>query len=193
VRSSDLPASAAWRHQDARQGFEVVHIRQQRSGCRLQGYTAAVEDGGAWVVGYDIDVAESWLVRTAQVWADSTGGLQRVRLDTDGAGNWQVNDTPAPHLDGCLDVDLESSACTNTLPVHRLQLGTGGVAEPPAAYVRAPDLAVERLEQTYARVNDDRTRHRYDYTAPRFDFACRLVYDEAGLVIEYPGIACRAH
>ena len=36
-------------------------------------------------------------------------------------------------LDGCIDVDLKSSCCTNTIPVHRLQLGVGQSADAPAA------------------------------------------------------------
>jgi hypothetical protein len=98
----------------------------------------------------------------------------------------------APHLDGCLDVDLEASAMTNALPVHRLDLATGERAQAPAAYVRAPDLSVERLEQQYLRMSDRDGHQRYDYSAPAFDFSCQLVYDEAGLVLDYPGIAVRA-
>jgi hypothetical protein len=63
---------------------------------------------------------------------------------------------------------------------------------PPAAYVRAAGLAVERLEQTYARTTDQAACQRYDYAAPAFDFTARLVYDESGLVLDYPGIAVRA-
>ena len=51
---------------------------------------------------------------------------------------------------------------------------------------------MERLEQTYLRVPDEAARQRYDYAAPAFDFACRLTYDESGLVLDYPGIAVRA-
>jgi hypothetical protein len=40
--------------------------------------------------------------------------------------------------------------------------------------VRALDLTVERLEQTYLRLPDNGSHRRYDYTAPVFDFACRL-------------------
>ena len=61
-----------------------------------------------------------------------------------------------------------------------------------AAYVRALDLSVERLEQQYTRTADQHGHQRYDYTAPAFDFSCQLVYDEAGLVLAYPGIAVRA-
>jgi hypothetical protein len=41
-------------------------------------------------------------------------------------------------------------------------------------------------------VADVASGQRYDYTAPAFDFACRLVYDGSGLILEYPGIAVRA-
>lgn len=71
-------------------------------------------------------------------------------------------------------------------------LALGGRAAAPAAYVRAAGLDVERLEQRYVRVADEGPRQRYDYAAPAFDFACRLDYDEYGLVLGYPGIAVRA-
>ena len=54
------------------------------------------------------------------------------------------------------------------------------------------DLSVERLDQDYARTADEGRYQRYDYAAPVFGFACRLVYDESGLVLDYPGIAVRA-
>jgi hypothetical protein len=57
--------------------------------------------------------------------------------------------------------------------------------------VRALDLAVERLEQRYVRIDDGADLHRYDYTSPAFDFRCELVYDASGLVLDYPGIASR--
>jgi hypothetical protein len=32
----------------------------------------------------------------------------------------------------------------------------------------------------------------YEYRAPAFEFACRLVYDDSGLVLDYPRIAVHA-
>ncbi len=81
---------------------------------------------------------------------------------------------------------------TNALPVHRLGLGVDERAEAPAAYVRAVDLSVERLDQTYIRRADDADTHHYDYTAPAFGVSVRLQYDRYGLVVDYPGIARRA-
>jgi uncharacterized protein len=102
-----------------------------------------------------------------------------------------LDDAPAPDLDGCLDVDLEASVFTNTLPIRRLRLPVGVGADAPAAYVRAHEARVERLEQTYARLADDGERWRYDYAAPAFDFRKVLIYDAAGLILTYPGIAER--
>ena len=61
----------------------------------------------------------------------------------------------------------------------------------PAAYVRAPGLGVERQEQSYSRLPDEQRQKPYDYTAPSFGFRSRLVYDQAGLILEYPGLAVR--
>jgi uncharacterized protein len=89
-------------------------------------------------------------------------------------------------------VDLEASALTNALPVRRMGLPVSGRAAAPAAYVRAAGLAVQRLEQTYVRITDEAACQRYDYAAPAFGFAARLVCDKSGLVPGYPGIAVRA-
>lgn len=189
---SALPAAAAWRHHEARLGFEVAHFQSAGQGYHINGCTTAVEDGQSWVVSYAIRLDETWTTRSARIAGRSASGIRHARLETDGRGRWRVDGEAAPHLDGCLDVDLESSAMTNALPVHRMGLRVGARASAPAAYVRALDLRVERLDQDYARTADEGRHQRYDYAAPVFDFACRLVYDESGLVLDYPGIAIRA-
>jgi hypothetical protein len=143
-------------------------------------------------VEYAIDLDGTGATRSARIRGRSAAGFSSALLEADGAGRWLVDGVPAPDLDGCLDVDLESSALTNALPVRRMGLAPGARAAAPAAYVRAAGLAVERLEQTYLRVPVDGVRQRYDYAAPAFNFACRLLYDESGLVLDYPGIAVRA-
>ena len=187
-----LPATAAWRHRGARAGFEVAYFQVLDRGCRIEGLTAAIEDGVTWTVEYFIDLDATGATRSAQVRGRSAAGSSSALLEADGAGRWLLGGVPAPHLDGCLDVDLESSAMTNALPVRRMRLATGAGAAAPAAYVRAVGLAVKRLEQTYVRAPDEAAGQSYDYAAPVFDFACRLLYDESGLVLDYPGIAVRA-
>jgi hypothetical protein len=189
----DPPKYAAWQHGEARNGFEVVFLGPHVSGRRVEGATTAVEADNAWAIQYEITLNPDWLTRSARVVGRSGSAPRReLMLESDGAGRWWIDGQPAPHLDGCLDVDLESSALTNAFPVHRLGLQVAQEASAPAAYVRALGLGVERLEQHYGRLDDDGTRQRYRYAAPAFEFACELLYDEAGLLLDYPGIATRA-
>jgi hypothetical protein len=56
-----------------------------------------------------------------------------------------------------------------------------------AAWVRA-DLTVQRLEQTYTRLDE----RRYDYVSHYDGFRAVLEFGDDGLVVDYPGIATRA-
>jgi uncharacterized protein len=183
----DLPATAAWRHVESRVGFEVLFLRREQDGYRFDGHAAAVADDETWSIRYAITVDERWVTRRAHVVGDSAQGPTELQVELDDDGRWRVDGRPAPLLDGCLDVDLEASAFTNAFPVRRLALAVGQSADAPAAWVRAPGLEVERLEQRYLRLDGS----RYDYAAPDLNFTAELVYDDFGLVLEYPGIATR--
>ncbi|NLU72740.1 putative glycolipid-binding domain-containing protein [Streptomyces sp. HNM0575] len=187
----DPPKTAAWQHVKTRAGFEAVYFQPAGDGLRIHGCTTAVEDGRTWIVDYELELDAAWATRTAHISGRSADGHRERSIVADGAGHWQIDGRVAPDLDGCRDIDLESSAMTNAFPVRRLRLAEGDGAQAPAAYVRAADLAVERLDQTYELVSAKSGRHRYEYAAPALDFGCRLTYDGAGLVREYPGIAIR--
>ncbi|HEY8508420.1 MAG TPA: putative glycolipid-binding domain-containing protein [Steroidobacteraceae bacterium] len=184
---TDLPAVAAWRHKDAREGFEVVF---QQAGNRFSGTTTAVEAGEAWIVEYDITLDSQWRTVSARVKRHSVRGVHEVLLESAGPAKWRIDGKPAPHLDGCFDVDLESSSFTNAFPVHRLQLAIGASADAPAAWVRVADLSVQRLDQRYTLLACENPHHQlYRYVSP--DLVCDLVFDEYGLVLDYPGLAVR--
>jgi hypothetical protein len=124
----DLPGTAAWRHGDGREGFEVVSISVADAIYRLDGHTAAVEGGQAWVVLYVISLDEDWVTKGARVWGWSSTGHRELWVESDGSGRWHVNGSPAPEYDGC--IDLESSSVTNTIFVYRLGLGEGSLPRP---------------------------------------------------------------
>lgn len=193
MRSGRLPATACWRHEGLRSGFEVAYFIPGPAGLAIEGTTVGLQDGIAWVVSYRVHLDHAWRTRAARITTRTSSRSTGRDIETDGAGNWLVDGHKADDLNGCLDIDLESSAMTNTLPVHRLGLAEGQRAAAPAAYVRLPDANVQRLEQFYARVKDQQDgRPRYEYHAPAFDFRSLLVYDNDGLVLKYPGIAVRA-
>ena len=184
------PPVAAWRHHEARTGFEVAGLEQVDGGLVATGCTAAVQDGEAWVIDYELRMWPDWRTRSARVTRRIGAGRTTTTVETDGHGRWQVDEVLRHDLRGCRDVDLEFSALTNAFPVHRLALEPGQSTEAPATYVRA-SLAVERLEQTYTRIDAHERHQRFRYRAPFFDFECELVYDPSGFALSYPGIAVR--
>ncbi|NNH71805.1 hypothetical protein HLB23_18395 [Nocardia uniformis] len=182
---------AAWRHCAAREGFEVTFLRATSTGMLINGSTTAIEGGRGWTVEYSIALDSEWRTRHAQVAVRHESSRESVRLAANGVGSWTVNGIAAPALDGCVDIDLEASACTNALPIHRLSIGVGEEVDAPAAYVHLAVPKVTRLEQRYHRIPDDGARHRFDYRAPEFDYSGVLVYDASGLIVDYPGLAVR--
>jgi hypothetical protein len=131
-----------------------------------------------YVARYTIRVDEAWRTRAVEV-AIENGGRNSISLEIDGAGHWTDNRKPLSDLDGCVDVDLEWSPSTNALPIRRLALLPGESKAVSAAWVRFPSLEVERLDQTYERLDD----RRYRYKSGRF--TAELLVDDDGLVVQY--------
>jgi hypothetical protein len=183
-----LPPVAAWRMYEAHQGFEVVSIASDPHGTRLTGTSVGVEEGVAWSFRYDIEIDPAWHAIRGSI--EAAAGARLV-LEADGPGRWLVDGVHDPGLDGCLDIDLEGSALTNTAPVHRLGLAVGDRAEAPAVYVRTNTLNVERLDQTYRRLPDTGEGFVFEYASPRFGYRAQLAFAADGLVTDYPDIARR--
>ena len=119
--------------------------------------------------------------RTRHVEVTVRGDPPRIlRLDADGEGRW----TGHPELDGCIDVDIYPSPLTNSLPIRRM----GGDCETTAAWVQIPELTVEPLPQRYTRLEGG---NRWRYEALSSGFTTEFEVDADGLVLDYPGLACR--
>ena len=74
--SDEETLAAAWRHRDARDGFEVAFLEPGTGGGRrLTGHVAAVEDGVAWAVRYEIDVDAAWRTRGARIRTCTARGM----------------------------------------------------------------------------------------------------------------------
>src|SRR5205814_9153220 len=103
-----VPATAAWRHQGARSGFEAVYFGARGDGCRIEGWATAIEAGATWAVEYVIKADAAGATRSARARGRSAGGFRSTVLEADRAGPWRLDGEPAPYLDGCLDADLEA-------------------------------------------------------------------------------------
>jgi uncharacterized protein len=158
--------------------MERLVAARTENGCRLSGLILQAHQDEPYVVRYSVDVDDAWRTRAVQIEVENDGHHQTA-LETDGAGLWSRDGEPLPGVENCLDVDLEWSPSTNTLPIRRLGLALGETKTVAAAWVRLPSLDVERLDQSYERLDE----RRYRYRSGRF--TADLAVDEDGMVLQY--------
>jgi hypothetical protein len=169
----------SWRRSDEVRTDEHCTISVRDAGLSLVG-TVLGADGGLPVrIEYRV-LADGAGVTTAVHVRDYRGfGQRQLTLTRDAKGNWTVDGVAAPTLKGCKDVDLGCSPSTTTLPLRRLRLGIGGSQTIQAAWVRFPELTVEKTAQTYSRPDE----FTYRYASGTFE--AELVADEDGVVAQY--------
>ncbi len=158
--------------------FERCNLLQSARGWTLSGLILRATADAAYVARYAIELDDRWRTRTVEVELEN-GAERGLRLQREEAGRWLIDGRPEPGLEGCLDIDLEWTPATNTLPIRRLGLQPGAVERVTAAWVRFPSLQIEPLHQSYERVDDRRYRYRAG------DFTADLEVDEDGLVTQY--------
>ena len=155
--------------------------------------TLAVRAGGLSLIGTVIGSDEGVPIRVEyRIVGDGTGlttaaHVRQVRgfetrtlvLERDAKGNWKVDGAGVRSLKGCSDVDLGVSPSTNTLPIRRLRLGIGASETIKAAWVRFPELIVEKSSQTYTRLDE------FTYRYASGSFESELTVDDDGLVASY--------
>lgn len=159
-------------------GSELFGLEERESESVLSGWVVAAVEGIPCAVAYEVVADPGWTTRRVEVTLSSDAG-RTLSIDHDGDGRWAVDGVPRPDLSSCRDVDLGISPFTNTLPIRRLGLGVGDVAQLDAAWVRFPQMTVEVLSQTYERIGD--TTYRYSSA----DFQRDIEVDGAGVVLQY--------
>ena len=191
-----LVRAVAWRRLDVL-GVELCRLLRVEKGMRLDGRAHVLLGAEVAAAVYDVELDERFVTRsvdvsittatrTTRVALDAVGGRWQATTDAvGGAGNVPTTDTSDGHeLDGCVDVDIGFTPSTNTLPIRRLNLVVGESSDVDAAWVRFPELTVERLRQRYMRLAED----RYRYESLGSGFTAELVVDDDGLVVTYEGI-----
>jgi hypothetical protein len=153
------------------------------SGWALRGTAVAEYEGVPTEVRYRVVCDDRWNTRNVHVGVVQGQSKRALRLRPMREGRWSSGQEDVPQYLGCTDVDLGIGASTNTLPIRRLRLAVGQSARIDAAWVRFPDLQLERLPQRYTRLAED----RYRYESLDGGFTAELEVDDLGLVVNYPG------
>lgn len=171
--------SVLWRDRESGGLDRCVLSTAADGGRRLSGTVLLAYDDVPYEVRYTVMTDAGWRTRSVGVHVQGGDGDTHLALLADGDGGWSAKREPVPELEGCLDVDLVVTPATNTLPVRRLDLAVGEVADVEVAWVRFPDLTVEVQAQRYEREAPD----LYRYSAG--PYAAELVVDDHGLVLDY--------
>lgn len=172
-------------------GLEHLALRLDTEGILADGVMLGVHGGRRVRAHYLIRCDPAWRAREVRV---EVGALPPRALDllADGAGHWrQRGGERIAALDGCVDVDLYASAFTNTLPLRRLRLETGGSAEIRVAYLALPTLELAPARQRYTLLARSTAESRWRYEGLGTDFVEEIRADADGLVLEYPRVARR--
>ena len=165
--------------QESGGGSDLCILEPAGRGWRLRGTVLTVEEEEPAEARYSVVVDARWSTKEVEVLVSFAGGESREPAVL--GGLWSGKERP-PEFQDCVDVDLSFTPATNTLPIRRLGLEIGEEAEIPVAWLRWPELKVERALQRYARLARDRYRYTQD------EFEAELVVDEHGLVVDYEGI-----
>src|SRR5690348_1731396 len=145
-----------------------------------------------------------FVTKWIEVESRGQGWRRSLRLKRDRAGEWDARwEThgeallPPPSgdmhtLHEAQDCDLALSPLTNTMPVlrHGLLRG-GGPLDLLMAWISVPDLSIVPSRQRYSLVRTDELVSVVRYESESRDFTAEIVFDEDGLVVEYPGIGHR--
>ena len=164
------------------QGLQHVLLTQSAERLLAEGSINILGDP-AFAGEFKIECDAVWRVRCAEI--TLVGRKQAFRLTADGEGNWfDAAGEPLPELLGAIDIDLSASPFTNTLPIRRCNLALGESVDIATAYVAFPELTLTADPQRYTRIGEQ----RYRYESRDTDFTREIDVDEAGLVVNYPGL-----
>lgn len=129
--------------------------------------------------------------------------LELTRLDDGGwtVSPWSEGDPGLPppggdpaELRGALDVDIEDSPLTNSLPVlrHGLHRGLdpyGRTVDFTMVFVTVPELTTRLVPQHYAPLDRDKGEAAVRYASG--SYTAELSFDSDGFVLNYPGVGRR--
>jgi uncharacterized protein len=170
-----------WRRLDM-PGHESARMFFAEDSWYLEGTAVFLYEDKPCRLDYLIECDEKWNTTAADITGWVGDELIDLEIDIDEDRRWFINRVESPEVKDCIDIDLNFSPVTNTLPLRRLHIGIGQEAAVKAAWLRFPSFKFEPLEQTYNRLDEN----HYRYESGGGSFARDLEVNKAGLVINYP-------
>jgi hypothetical protein len=173
---------------------------------RTDGLSASGIQLGAEPAPFRVDYrleAPDFVTRELALTGTGQGWNRRLRLRHDGSGGWEAEvsdegdvpdgpwDGSLPDLSEALDIDIQNSPLTNTMPILRQGFQRQGSGDFLMAFVRTPSLRVEASPQRYEHLRATENGSLVRYISRDGDFTADLEIDADGLLSFYPRLARR--
>ena len=177
----------AWGRTD-RPGLETLQLVRSDAGTAADGRVLVVLDGAAVSAHYRVEHDAAWRFRQARIELDGSDVTRSIEIRRDPSGQWTVDGSRRPDLDGCEDFDLAATPYTNTSALASRPLSLGESRRLRVAWMQVPSLDVRAVDQEYTRLGAsgaDGRIARYRYRNIDSGFTGELTVDADGLVIDY--------
>lgn len=163
-------------------GHESARMFQIKSRWTLTGTAVFLHERQPCRLNYLLKCDSEWQTLSAKITGWVGDEVIGVDISVDSDQHWRLNKKECADVTGCMDLDLNFSPLTNTLPIRRLDLEVGQEANVRAAWLRFPSFKLKPLEQVYRRF----TSSRYQYESAGGKFVSEVEVDQEGLVLHYP-------
>jgi hypothetical protein len=174
-----------WRRLDLPGHEAAILERRAQRGWELRGTAVFAYEGRPCRLDYVVVCDADWRTDSARVRGTIDAREVELQATVDAQRRWRLNGIECAAVSGCADIDLGFSPATNLLPIRRLAMAVGREADVHAAWLSFPELAFERLEQTYRRESE--TTYRYEADGGRFVRTLE-VDPRSGFLLDYPGL-----
>jgi uncharacterized protein len=167
-------------------GLEHVIVSREPDGFRARGQLVLAEED-LCSVRYQLTCDSGWRFRALTIGVTSANADKRLSLVATTDGHWSADGQPRPDLDDCIDIDINCTPLTNTLPVGRLNWSRSRSYRLTVAYISVPDLEVRPVWQRYTQLETgEQGQHAFRYESSSFRADLRV--DDSGFVVDYPGL-----
>lgn len=169
-------------------GDGIEHAEVQRIGEAVNVHSVVVgdDDGVPFGLHFHLLLVPGWEFHNLVLDTARPGFPQLSLSRKNGAWTNVTTGAALPELAGCIDVDIAATPFTNSLPIHRLGLREGQSAEILVAHLAAPAFEPKAVRQRYTCLLQSR-RYRFE-SLDGSGFTADLDVDDAGLVVDYPGL-----
>jgi hypothetical protein len=182
------------------QGEGTPHLESVRllaAGNRLKAsgrmITAATGDTDAYSTSFEMSTDEAGTFSRLGLRVTTAEEERQISINRTEDGLWLVDRGEGAErsaFGGAFEVDVQNAVTFNAFPIRRLNLHREpGSHTMPRVYLSLPDLSIRVAEQTYTTVSTSDDGAVVTFTSG--DVTADLTVDDAGFVVDYPGLARR--